>query len=167
MNVYLIYTCKIRLNLENNYSYVLARYTRNSSYDDWEQDSLRRLEEKNNKFVRITENNESFIKLVFPVKNGIQWDGNAYNSRDALYYSIENAYDPYQLGDSAYSSTVTVINQYEPDKIVNYIEKLEVYALNIGLIYKQIVDLKYSTEESKLGQEWINEGIISKQVLIR
>ncbi len=155
------------VNQEGGYSYIIARSVRYSENEEWIADSIRKKIEKKIKFVRETESNVPIVTLIFPVEDNRQWDCNAFNTEDALFCSLENTYHEYEMDDTTYMETVTVIKHHESDLIYNYKEEFEVYAKNIGLIYREITDLKFSTDAEKIGQQWIEKGIKIHQELIR
>jgi len=159
------YVMDSAVNMEGGYTYTLARYTRDSINHDWTLDSLWKAE-KNNKFVRVTENNVPYVKLVFPVTEGKSWDGNAYNNLEEKNYIMQNAYIPYQVSDHTYEESVTVIHEYIPDTMVRYINKTEVFAENVGLIYKGYTDLKYCTNNDCYSFGIIENGYEIYQRLI-
>ncbi|PKP03770.1 MAG: hypothetical protein CVU11_07175 [Bacteroidetes bacterium HGW-Bacteroidetes-6] len=87
------------------------------------------------------EENVRYTRLAFPVRNGTQWDGNGFNDLDAQIYEYDNIDDTYFAGGQMYDSTVTVIQDFA----INLIEEknqFEVYARNIGLIYKKYKDVE-------------------------
>ena len=153
------------VNMEGGYTYILARYSKDSLNLDWELDSLWKAE-KNSKFVRITENNVPYVKLVFPVKEGMSWDGNAYNNEEPKEYAMGHAYQPFQVLDSMYEESVTIMHDSIPDQIVRYILKYEVYGNNVGLIFMEDQDLNYCTWDYCRGQGIIDEGFFYRQELI-
>jgi len=103
--------------------------------------------------IEYTQSNLKFIKLVFPVVDGIYWNGNSYiptADQDYTYfadwvYAYANVGQPYNTGLANFENTVTV-NQVdkslnEPDGPDVYSYKTygkEVYAKNVGLIYREM-----------------------------
>ncbi|NTW33300.1 MAG: hypothetical protein HGB12_11880 [Bacteroidetes bacterium] len=87
------------------------------------------------------EENIRYVKLQFPINEGEIWNGNVFNNLDELNYKYENVYELYTVNGVTYNPTVTVIQ-----KMVNYLTEesnmTEVYAKNIGLIYKKFKDVK-------------------------
>lgn len=102
-----------------------------------------------------TQNNRKFIKMVFPVNKDVSWNGNAMipflNEGNEQYageqwsYSYSNIDQIFDPGNNLYEHTVTVnqindsLNNPEEDPSAyaykNYSQ--EVYAYNVGLIYKE------------------------------
>lgn len=87
-----------------------------------------------------TIDNITYIKLTFPVRTGSKWNGNAYNSLGEQQYIYKSANASYKIGLLNFDSTVSVLQKYS----VNAISKdsaAEIYAKNIGLIYKKVIHL--------------------------
>jgi len=82
------------------------------------------------------EGNIRYVKLVFPIVEGQTWNGNAYNSLGFQNYEYNNTFTPYTVNGVTYDSTVTVIQNVDSNLI--YVNNMfEVYAKNIGMIYKR------------------------------
>ena len=94
-----------------------------------------------------------FVKLVFPILQGLTWQGNAnIITSDPAYaylknwtYSYQDLHKSYNDGYVNYDNTVTVL---EDNESVNYphidsalyayrIYAKEVYAWNVGMVYKE------------------------------
>ena len=89
------------------------------------------------------ENNERFVKLIFPVKQGKTWNGNSLNNREAWEYEYVSAHTPEQIGGIGLDSVATVTQFDDEDAILIqrqfYQEK---FAAKIGLVYKKVIDVK-------------------------
>ena len=87
------------------------------------------------------EDNIRYVKLIFPIAEGQTWNGNAQNSLGSEDYTFNNTYQPYTVNAITYDSTITVIQNNDSNLIyVKYM--VEVYAKNIGLIYKKYRDIQ-------------------------
>jgi hypothetical protein len=98
------------------------------------------------------EENVRFVKLIFPIVDGKSWNGNAFNSLNGSNYpdyEYDNIYDSYIVNGSNFDSTVKVIQNYENNAIQQY-DQFEVYAKNIGLIYKKykMININFNSEQS-------------------
>ncbi len=91
------------------------------------------------------EENIRFIKLSFPPVEGKTWNGNAYNTLGELDYVYNNINEPYTINGSTFDSTVTVIQECDTNNLVYYKYMTEMYAKNIGLIFKQVDTLQKLT----------------------
>jgi hypothetical protein len=92
------------------------------------------------------EENERFVRLVFPLEAGKTWNGNAYNTREAWNYSYATPDQPYQAGPLTFPKTVRV-NQRNNVNLVDQQIAWEVYASGFGLIYKYYKNLSFQNFE--------------------
>lgn len=81
------------------------------------------------------EENDRYIKLVFPSKVGKEWDGNTFNTLGQKYYEIISIDEAESVNSIAFDSVITV-KQFEEINFIEYIYEAEKYARNVGLIYK-------------------------------
>jgi len=88
------------------------------------------------------EENQRFVRLIFPVNEGKSWNGNAYNTSEPWNYNYTNVDEPYSLDLLSFSKTLTV-NQRNNINLVDQEIAYEVYAYGVGMVYKQLTDLEY------------------------
>lgn len=103
--------------------------------------------------IEYTQSNLKFIKLTFPVIDGLYWNGNSYivtNDQDYSYfsnwvYSYANVGQPYNTSLENFDNTVTVNQANESlntaDGPGSYSYKTyakEVYAKNVGMVYREL-----------------------------
>jgi hypothetical protein len=89
------------------------------------------------------EENVRYIKLHFPVKENQKWNGNSQNTLAAWDYDYAFFDQARTIGNIKFDSVLQV-TQFD-DKLQNLIEHkyyIEKYARNIGLIYKQVIDVE-------------------------
>ena len=153
------------INQTGGMTYTLNRFKRNDDTIPWKIDSVWTVIKSENNVV-VSENNIPFTKLVFPVLDQKKWDGNAFNTMEEELYTYENTYQPLTFNDMDFNSTLKVIQEYNPDSIVMRDERSEIYAENVGLIYKESIILHYCTENECLGKQIIEQGIDFRQELI-
>jgi len=157
-------------NQEGGITFVLNRFSRDSSLDPWILDSAWSAR-KNNFQAILVENNEPFVKLTFPAQEDKLWNGNTLNSRGEDVYIMEDVFQEFTLDspdslDDLFDNTITVVQSDFDDKITRTDLRKEVYALNIGLIYKETTILSFCSDPNCLGQEIIESGRDLKQTLI-
>lgn len=87
-----------------------------------------------------TEENQRFIKLIFPVNQKRGWNGNAYNTMDEWEYKYTSVDVPSTLRNLTFDSTLTV-KQIDFENLINKKYYIEMYAKNVGLIYKETIDV--------------------------
>lgn len=86
------------------------------------------------------EENVRFIKLAFPVQEGKKWNGNALNTLEKWEYRYDNTDISYTLNNLVFDSTATVI-QINDSNAIEKKYSVEVYAKNLGMIYKELIDV--------------------------
>lgn len=91
-------------------------------------------------FAERTEENIRITRLIFPVQNHSEWDGNAFNIYDSEYFEYDDKDEPYSVGSFNFDSTVTVIQDISSN-LIEDIYKSEIYARNVGLVYKKYRDV--------------------------
>lgn len=90
-----------------------------------------------------TEENMRYLKMVFPTREGINWNGNTYNTLPAVTYRITKIGSDTAAGLS-FPKTATVLHG---DSVGNRITQqygLEKYAEGPGLIYRKNVSLTFN-----------------------
>jgi len=152
------------LNQTGEITYLLNRYKKTYDTLSWTLDSVWTVSKSNTNLV-VIENNIPFVKLVFPVKDEKSWDGNAFNILDEELYFYEDTFQSTIIDDNTYT-TLKVVQQNNPDPIVTTEIRNEIYAENIGLIYKESIILHYCTENECLGDKIIEKGSDYRQELI-
>ncbi len=133
-------------NADGSFIYYVAGSRRETIDVEWQVDSLWQVH-MNNYIVKVYEENIPIVRLSFPIKEGRTWDSNAYNHFDENEFEIANVNDSFSANDSLFQNTVTVINDYTAQNFVNYNSEIEVYAKNVGLIYKEIIYHEYDQQD--------------------
>jgi hypothetical protein len=147
-------------------TYIINRYSRNVEIEDWE--SLNTWQIKKNDYqIVVFEENTPFVKLSFPIQAGKKWNGNAYNTFEQDDYTMDSLFFPYlNQYDLLFEKTLKVIQNDNQDYIVELDKRTEIYALNVGLIEKEVNILTFCAADNCLGQQIIEIGLEYKQVLI-
>ncbi len=143
-------------------TYILKREKRMDSLSQWESDSLWTFRIANNNLI-LTENNVSFVKMIFPVIEGKMWDGNAFNSRSSQNYRLEKVTE--EIAGLGLDKLIKVVIANTPANLVSQDERHEIYARGIGLVEKYYVTLNFCTANcDDIGQ--IQSGRILREQLI-
>jgi hypothetical protein len=99
---------------------------------------------RTNTTAERVEENQRYVKLIFPVVNKKSWNGNASNTLGEKEYVYTEVNVPKTIGPISSDSTLSVTQQNSE----NLIEKkyyVEVYAKNIGMVSKEIIDVQSNT----------------------
>ncbi|MBL7892358.1 MAG: hypothetical protein JNL63_06990 [Bacteroidia bacterium] len=86
------------------------------------------------------EENVRYVRLIFPVEKYKTWNGNAYNTIGEWNYKYTEIDKAKTVGGIAFDSTLTVV-QFEDENLIDKKYYREMYAKNVGLIYRQIIDV--------------------------
>ncbi|MGB3798396.1 MAG: hypothetical protein WA952_01205 [Lewinella sp.] len=132
-----------------------------------------------------SEDNLTFTKLVSPIREGTNWDGNAaFDSRRQVFVGGEllDVYDGWDyrytnvdtsatLRTGAQVDSVVIVRQAAVfDNLVNYRNAYEWYAPGIGLV-ERFIDARYTQCLSECaGQSWnekSEKGYIIRQTFVR
>jgi hypothetical protein len=135
----------------------IERYRRENDSQNWTIDSVFTAKKDIDKALK-TENNVTYVKMVFPVKDGVKWNGNLYNNLGNDTYEMKNVRKPF----SDYPSTMTVVQQND-STLVDLKKRIEVYAEGVGIIYQEKINVSYCNTGDCLGKGKIDFG--TKQIL--
>lgn len=131
-------------NSEGSTTYTIHREKRVNDQALWELDSVWTARKTNSVAISV-ENNISLVKMVFPIENGISWDGNIFNSSSERLFTYDLNVEPITVGADEFTDLVKVIQSDIPENIVNQDQRYEVYATGIGLVNKNGIMLTFCT----------------------
>jgi len=86
---------------------------------------------------KVEENNR-YIKLVFPINEGETWNGNAYNTIDEWEYEYTTVDAAETVNTLLFDSVLTVL-QIDEVTLINSEYAEEKYAKGVGMIYKRYI----------------------------
>ncbi len=146
-----------------NINYRLERYTGDSESDVNTLSSVWAIS-TGEKFIDRVENNLRFNTMIFPVFENANWMGHKFIVADANLsylkdwkYTYLNLNKPYNLEDSIHGNkdfdTTITIRQFGDSSNIIQTRGKEVYAKDIGLVYKTITFLDGSTPCRRLCPE--------------
>ncbi|MFH0865838.1 MAG: hypothetical protein V1904_06565 [Bacteroidota bacterium] len=103
---------------------------------------------------KVEENNR-FVKLVFPVESSASWDGNAFNILGEQDYEYEDIFEPYTVNSTSFDSTVTVIEKIDSNAI-EASNQYEIYAKYVGMVFRRYRDVHIDnlTHDILSGQDY-------------
>lgn len=117
----------------------LERYYRKSESEGWKIKDVWTVR-RTTKNLQIVEENQRIVKLIFPVKEGEDWNGNAYNSTDEQTFELLSK-DVTETINSIVLDSVCAVLELNNDNFIEYQYRSEKYARNIGLVEKIHSDL--------------------------
>ncbi len=127
------------VDLEGRTTYRIERFWRTLPTDAWAMKDVWYANRTQTTAERVEENIR-YTKMVFPVNSSKYWDGNAFNTENEWEFSYDSIHDEKEYNNLTFDSTVTV--EWEENfNVVEYEVGWEVYAKNVGLIYKKMADL--------------------------
>jgi len=124
---------------------LVERYKRLNSSEEWVLQNVW-VQKRTPTAAERVEDNVRYVKMAFPVVEAKTWNGNAYNTLGEWEYTFENVDKPTELGIQVFSKTVKV-NQRNNVNLVDQEIAYEIYARNVGMVYKRFTDLN-----TQLGQ---------------
>jgi hypothetical protein len=118
----------------------IERYYRKSPSENWEIQDVWTANLNPNSAEK-TEENQRFVKLSFPAKKNMVWDGNRFNALGRQDYKIESAGQALNLASVSFDSTL-LVRQKADSNLIRLEVAYEVFAQKIGLVYKKFVYLE-------------------------
>lgn len=161
-------------NSEGGTTYVFERSKRTLTTDPWTPVATWTAQRRGTKLV-ANESNVLYVKLLFPTSEGVTWNGNEFNTQIQLnnlnvdYYQMINVHQPYSSTIS-YPKSITIIQNNEENNLLRKDDRKEVYALGVGLVYKESTELKYFVDANPPNsvcylQKRVQNGTTLKQTL--
>jgi hypothetical protein len=92
--------------------------------------------------VEVVEENIRFSKLAFPVKAESKWDGNVKNTIGEWLYTYAYTDKAESFGSVSFDKVLQV-TQKDFRTLISYQYYIEKYAKGTGLVYRQIIDIKF------------------------
>lgn len=165
-------------NSGGDFSYIISRLKRSTPTEPWTNFDTWSAK-VNSREVVVNEGNVPFVKLTFPIADGREWNGNAYNGEESIEFcegSDFTSCDLYTFGEIGtsvetipgiqFDNCIEVTENNSLDVIVQKDVRREVYAFGVGLIEREIMILKYCTANDCLGDQLVQDGLIYSQKLI-
>ncbi|MEQ9064525.1 MAG: hypothetical protein RIE58_10145 [Vicingaceae bacterium] len=144
------------VDLEGRQVFYLNRSTRISDTLQWlwkERWSFYKGEDR----LEINESNTVFVKMIFPLRKGLGWDGNARNSLNYEQYRILDLDLRSSAGGKEFERTMRINHRSNINLIEEQFEE-EVYARGVGLIEYQNVDLVYNVNGNAVSGRSYNQA---------
>lgn len=164
-------------NLGGGFTYVIQLSRKNEGESSFAYADTWAVRSEANQII-VEEGGVPFVKLAFPLVAGKKWDGNAFNTLEGEedcgngesftcdLYAVADEPITFEIGDETFSDAVEVIQNNNQDLIVKQDIRKEVYIRNVGLASRTVTILEYCTVGACIGQQEIENGIVSTQTLI-
>ncbi len=156
------------MNEQGDTSYKIYRYIKDKLEDEWELSDVWTAA-VNDLNATKTEENLTFIKLVFPPRLNKRWDGNVFFDTqqdqtigdepiriyDNWDYRIVGTGEQIEFNGMEFQNTV-LIEQVDYETAISLRKSFERYAPNVGLIYKE--QEIFDTQNGDGTVEWLDRA---------
>lgn len=112
-------------------AYEVRRYFRQDDSSDWRSVNRYTVQLSANTLQRVEENTR-YVKMVFPLRDRLSWDGNMYNNLGFQAYRAQDYGQPYQFNGREVKSVR--VQQWNVENFIEEIRRHEVYAEHIGMV---------------------------------
>ncbi len=120
-----------------------------------------------NKSIQVVEGNVRYTKLIFPVQQAANWNGNAKNTIGEWLYSYDYIDKSETIGSTKLDK-VLLVKQKDYRTLISYQNYNEKYAKGVGLVYREITDVLSNNVIANVPVEnRIEDGVIYKQTLVK
>jgi hypothetical protein len=109
----------------------------------------------------VIEDNEPYVKIIFPADRGSLWDGNALNNQEKDTYAITKSGEAYSVNGLSFERSAMVEQEDNDDPIVFTDLRTEIYGQGAGLVSKETTQLHYCTRQ--VCDRIIESGVVLKQ----
>jgi len=139
-------------------AYRIARFRRANDTQRWQADSTITIRLGIDQAIR-NENGRDYVKMLFPVYEKSAWNGNAYNALGEDNYELRNVGIPFKVGTQSFERTTTVVQQND-STLVDQDRRIEVYAADVGLIYRENTKVQFcSSSPGCVGKGQVDFGL--------
>jgi hypothetical protein len=91
---------------------------------------------RTNTTAEVAEENTRLLKMVFPVREGEEWNGNTYNTLDEQIYEVTSEGDADQVNNLSFDKTIHILQDDFSTAISRDYDE-ERYADGVGLYYRE------------------------------
>ena len=134
------------LDNEGDTIHKLRRYRRENESQPWVIQDIWTLK-ITDETAEVVEENDRYLKLVFPISSTQKWNSNALNNEPMLIANYENLHQPYSINSMSFDSTVTVEKE-NFISLIDYRRNYEIYAVGVGRIKSVFKDLKIADSDT-------------------
>jgi hypothetical protein len=149
------------LDATNETAWVVERWKREADTMPWEFQNIITAK-RNAVSAQRVEDNIRFLKMQFPISASALWNGNAYNYYPEEDYTYDDLYEQRTYNGLTFPSTVKII-QNDFLSLINRVSKEEIYAKDIGMIFKQLDSVTFAYDSN--GLLYIEKGLEYKRTI--
>ena len=142
---------------DDSHTYVVHRSKRSTSGEPWEPIDTWSVRCKGGEYV-VTEGNTAYVKISVPYYLDRRWNGNAYNTLGEDEYTYTMVDGSQIVNGMSFEKALEVQQEANNDRIVFRDERKEIYAAGVGLVYKEVTQHHFCTDDPCLGQEKVEHG---------
>jgi hypothetical protein len=142
-------------NISNQLIYRIDYYSLNAKLN-WESDSSSVIWQAEDKVIGM-ENGVIILKILYPLSNGSDWNGNWFNHTAGNTFQAVDLGKTYSSKSGYFPYTVKIIRQ-DDSTLLSGNKYIEIFALNVGLIRSEKYNLNYCNTPDCLGKGLINSG---------
>ncbi|UHG93041.1 hypothetical protein [Spirosoma oryzicola] len=145
--------------------FLMEESVKTSSQPDWQLTAIRTVYKNQSEVVRL-ENNVPVVKLLFPIAATTSWNTNIYNARPDTLLHYEDSGRSFTLDTRRFDNTISVVGAND-STLISQQKNRQVYASNVGLVYRENVSLAYcQTSPDCIGKGIVESGTRQKWVLV-
>lgn len=123
------------LDSEGRVNFRVSRYILTKADSVWRFDRFFSITKTKDELIKMDEN-IPIVNLVFPIKQGEEWNGNAYNSRVELLFEYKYVHQADRINQHSFDSTILVIQKKKKNLLEDEFST-EKYATGLGMVQKQ------------------------------
>jgi hypothetical protein len=121
----------------------LERWKRGDSTLPWQLKDVWTLVKTSDRVEKVEEDLR-MVKLLFPLRENLEWNQHLLNNSDPRIVNCKDVHKAFTMNGIAFDSTVTVVNT-DPENLVSEYRDTEIFAANIGMVYKKLTNVRYVT----------------------
>lgn len=130
-------------DVNGNTAFRLERFRRATASASWQLDSVWVAKRSSTQAI-VVQSNLPLIKLAFPLEEAKPWDSNILNGLDKDLHEITDLNKAFTIDTFNFAKTLKVI-QSNDSSLVSMDRRNEIYATNVGLVYKDSVVVSFCT----------------------
>jgi hypothetical protein len=125
-----------------NEAWRIERYKRNDSTHPWVIIDVWVSQITKNQAQQVEEN-QRYVKIVFPPEINKMWDGNVYNTLGSKTFEISGVDEDCTINNLYFDSVLTV-EQENNETLINKYHTFEKYANHFGLVQRDTIAIDYA-----------------------